>query len=61
MASNTGLFEVSEEFMRKQSYMMKFSSLCLIGQLLMDEINREKFGKEVEEGVKAGVAYARIR
>lgn len=36
---------------------MKSSSLCLIGKLLIDEINREKFGKAIEEGVKVGVEY----
>lgn len=58
LAPNTGLVEVSEEFMRKQSFGVKSSSLCLIGRLLIAEINKEKFGKAIEEGAKAGVEYA---
>ena len=58
LAPNTGLIEVSEEFMQQQSLIMKSSSLCMIGKLLIDEINKEKFGKVIEEGVKAGIEYA---
>lgn len=58
LAPNTGLVEVPEEFMREQSFVMKSSSLCLIGKVLIDEINREKFGKAMGEVAKAGIEYA---
>lgn len=58
LAPNTGLVPVTEDFMRKQSPKMRTSSLCLIGKILVDEINKEKFGKAVQEGAKAGIEYA---
>ena len=32
---------MQEDFLRKQSSVMIFSSLCLIGELLINEINKE--------------------
>lgn len=58
LAPRTGLVEVTEEFMRKQSPMIKASSLCLIGKILVDEINKEKFGQALHEGAKVGLEYA---
>ena len=58
LAPRTGLVEVTEEFMRRQSPMIKASSLCLIGKILVDEINKEKFGQALHEGAKVGLEYA---
>ena len=44
--------------MRTQSHVVKASSLCLIGKILIEEINKEKFSQAVHEGAKAGLEYA---
>ena len=46
-----------EDFMRKQSHVMKVSSLCLIGKVLVGNINKEKLGQIVQEEAKTGLEY----
>ena len=57
LAPYTGLQAVNEDFMRKQSHVMKVSSLCLIGKVLVGNINKEKLGQIVHEEAKAGLEY----
>ena len=58
LTPKTGLIEVTADFMRTQSHVVKASSLCLIGKILIEEINKEKFSQAVHEGAKAGLEYA---
>ena len=57
LAPATGLIAVDESTMRKMPFEQKYKSLFSIGMYLIQEINKEKFGQSISEGVKVGFEY----
>lgn len=58
LAPGSGLVVIDEQTMRAKSFDQKYWSLYAIGEYLIKEIKKEKFGEGLVEGVKVGVQYA---
>ena len=58
LTPGSGLIAIDEQTMRYKSYNQKYWSLYAIGECLIKEIKKEKFGEGIVEGFKVGVQYA---
>ena len=58
LVPGSGLVAIDEQTMRSKSFNQKYWSLYAIGECLIKEIKKEKFGEGLVEGFKVGVQYA---